>query len=294
MNENTTIANLTEENLKAMTIEERLDALNNTSSKDLAYKIQTGLESDLKAENEENVKLAVETFAHEAARDVDNFFACFIKAPYAPVRKLKQDKDSGEWSIVPAQKRISFTQVDHKYGEENKGQTIANTKYYVGMIARFTNNLYRAKAGELSEGVGKEQAIVRVQYNGTDEQKEYDFSGCSIGKLAEQLDAIVKTIMPEGKEIKTVRADVRYIMTAFATAKEGKVKTMNEQRVTLAIFDALRVRMESKAYVIESSAKCHKSKVSDRKPSDEEKSSRIPDRPESETSNNPKTEKKAA
>ena len=282
---------------EGMSIEEKLELLNAEKNREAAGKLIASISEDLKAENKETIKTAVETFAHEAARDLSNFFATFLSDPYVTVRRLKESKEDGTFSIVDGIRQVSFAEVDSVYGKENHGMTIAQSKRYVGMIARFTHNLYLNLCGDLSvktpDGKGK---VTVHKYNGQDDV--YDFSGYSINKLQEQLNTIVQTIMPEGERIPMVKADVRYLLAVNQKEKNGTrdvtLVTSNEKTIMNRIFKAMGIRKANHAYNVESKAACHKVKESNQTPAQEEQTSKIPERPEAEATLSKKSETEAA
>ena len=289
------------ETVETMTIEEKLAALNKAveekASDEIISDLVVSINNALKERNKDNVAERIGALAAMARDNRAIFWATFLENPYATVQRLSSNKDTNGYVLNDGRRRIRFEQVDTAYGDRYDGETIARSKRYVGMIARFTHNLYRAECKELSEGGA---AVVHVNFNGKAEAKtaEYDFSGYSNGALQSQLDAIANVILPDNMGIHLVKADVRYVRTAFAQVKEGKVKTMDEKTVSNLIFDAIAVRAEGKTYIVESRAKCHKdgnkTKKSERTEKQEEIMSKVPDRPEAAATLSKRAEEKAS
>ena len=277
MNANNIIINL---NGTEQTINTALEALNAEKDVGAAHVLLTALEEAVKVWNQETVKAAVDAFVHEAEQDRTTFFRDFIQDPFVEVARVKQSKDDGTYSVVPAMKQVSFSDVEKAWGKLHDG-TLAQSKRYVGMIARFTHNMHTNLCAALSE----EGPKVKVQKFRGDavEVAEYDFNGNSVGKLQGQLQAIVETILPEGMELKMVKADVRALLAAHQTEKMMEFTTAAEKKVINQIFGSMRVRMSGEAYVVKSKARCHKvprEEISERTPAQEEKTSKIPDRAE--------------
>ncbi len=262
----------------AKTAAELLDELNAVTDENIRKTIVVQLAEVLKSENKAATKTAIRALVTKYAEDQSAFWTELVNNPYAPILKLKENED-GNFELTPGKRRILFSQVDHAYGEDNNGRSIAQSKNYHRMFARLTNNLYKATCAELSE---EAKAVIRVKYHGKDEEMAVDFTGTSIGALLAQVQAIVDTIFPADQTAKMVRADVRYLLKAFTNAKEGEVKTANEKKVEAAVLDAFRVRKAEQAYKVTSTAKCHKEpKVkAERSEAVEEQTSRIPERPE--------------
>jgi len=55
-----------------------------------------------------------------------------------------------------------------------------------------------------------------------------------------------------------VKADVRALLDACTQEKDMTFKVINEDQMINKIFNSLEIRMNDKAYVITSKAKCHK------------------------------------
>lgn len=248
--------------LTALSLDEVLANLNEATEVETAETLKAYITEAIKNENKEALALSIETFAHTAHRDPALFWEAFIEEPKSPTRKLVQSEETGEWTIEAGNgRRICFCEVDAKYQEEYK-QTMANSPRYVGMLGRFVHNLYSDVCDGLKVTEKGVAPLIKVTYKGTEEVKveEYDFSGHSVKALTDQLNAIVKTIMPEGGALLMRGADVRYIREGYTKAKEGKVTTAKERIVMNLIFDALKVRKGGNAYVIESKAKIHADK----------------------------------
>lgn len=272
--------NITTTNEKTtMTAAEILEALNNEKNTDNVPKLAAALDEAVKADNAKIVHGAVMDFVRAAEQDKSVFFRSFITNPYVTIQRVKMNKETGKRELSDGKRQISFSEIEKEYGKNHDGESLAQAKRYIGMIARFTHNLHANLCGALSEDAG-DAGIVKVEtYNGVDVNiKEYDFTGNSITKLHEQLNAIVSTILPQDMELKMVKADVRAIMAAHQTEKFMEFTTAAEKKVMNQIFGAMRVRMTGKAYSVTSKALCHKKK-NKRSEKQEEKTSRIPDRP---------------
>lgn len=241
---------------------ELLEMLNDAETTAQANTLKKALAECLKEQNKEAKKIALQTFANTAERDEDLFWECFIEKPYAPTQKLTQNDETSEWEIKDGQTRLTFEEIDRTYGATRDGKTIARSKRYVGMIARFAHNLYLNTCDGLGEEADKDAKPIRVKFRGDDATtiEEFDFSGHSTANLQTQFNAILKTIMPEGGAFLMRKADVRYIREGFTNAKEGKVVTARESTVSKLIWDAVKVRKSGKAYEVNSKAKCHSDK----------------------------------
>ena len=272
-------------NTTTMSIDEMIEALNAESNVAAADKLLATLNEAVKAENKAIIAAAVESFVKSAEASPADFFRAFIADPFVNVKRVKKDSKSGEYSVVDAVRQVSFAEVETAYGKAHKGQTLAQSKRYVGMIARFTHNLHANLCGALSEEGSK---VTVSKYNGQTVE-EHDFNGTSIGKLQTQLNAIVSTILPEGMTLQMVKADVRAIMAAHQTEKFMEFTTAAEKKVLNQIFGAMRIRMAGKAYTVNSKALCHKAKESNQTPAQEERTSKIPERAEAEQTLSPES-----
>lgn len=272
-------------NTTSMSISELVEALNAENNVAAADKFLAALNEGIKAENKATIASAVESFVKSAEASPVDFFRSFIADPFVKVKRVKKDNKSGEYSLVDAVRQISFAEVENAYGNAHKGQTLAQSKRYVGMIAHFTHNLHANLCGALSE---EGQKVTVKKFNGQ-QVEEYDFTGTSIGKLQTQLNAIVSTILPEGMTIQMVKADVRAIMAAHQTEKFMEFTTAAEKKVLNQIFGAMRIRMAGNAYVVNSKAACHKAKESNQTPAQEERTSKIPERAEAEQTLSPES-----
>lgn len=278
--------NTTTIDLSAMTPDAIVQMLNEEQDLNKHAPLLKALDENLKAENKETLTAAIKTFADCAHADPDKFWTEFVQSSFATLRKLSVDENAEErYNLKPVQRRILFTQIDKAYAENFNGETIANAKNYVRMIARLTDNLHRAECANLSEETGKDCAVIRATYHGEggEEMKEVDFSGTSVNKLTAQIQAIVDTIMPKGQSVRIVKADTRYIQDVFTSGKEGTIRTGNEKAVEAAIWVAVRKRKNGEAYEVRSMAKCHKepkAKKSERTEKQEEVMSKVPERPE--------------
>lgn len=266
-NVNTTATTTTTEaaeviDLSVYSISELLEMLNDADTTTQVNALKKALTERIKEDNKEAKKIALQTFANTADRDEKLFWDCFIDAPYAPTKRLVQDDETNEWEIKDGQTRLTFEDVDKVYGEKRDGKTIARSKRYVGMISRFTHNLYSATCNGLSEEAEKCAKVVKVKFKGDEAAtiEEFDFSGNSTKDLQAQLNAILKTIMPEGGAFLLKKSDVRYIREGFTKANEGKVTTARESTVSKLIWDAVKVCKSGKPYEVVSKAKCHAEK----------------------------------
>lgn len=248
--------------LSVYSVSEILEMLNDAETTAQANTLKKALTERLKEDNKEAKKTALQTFANTAGRDESLFWECFIEAPYAPTQRLVQNEETAEWEIKDGKTRITFEDIDKVYSETHDGQTIARSKRYVGMVARFTHNLYAATCNGLSEEAEKCAKVVKVKFKGDEATtiEEFDFSGNSTKDLQNQLNAIIKTIMPEGGAFLMKKSDVRYIREGFTKANEGKVTTARESAVSKLIWDAVKVCKSGKPYEVVSKAKCHAEK----------------------------------
>lgn len=210
-----------------------------------------------------NEKLKEESEANKNARIAEllemekvKLFIEFINNPCYESMKLKTDRDSGEFTIINRSRQIRFRQLDMAYAEKTKEKTLTNSLRYYGMVSLFTHNLGKNIAGELSEGVKK---VTVSTYNGKPEN-EFDFSGNSITALEKQLNAIAETILPAEICPKMLKADVKAIKAACVKEKMLNFTLQNENAIINKIFNAFEIRMNDKAYTLNSKAECHKVK----------------------------------
>lgn len=263
------------------TLEQAVDLLNQSRGDAIEGTVIAALMEGIKVENQERVKAAVADFAELAHEDREKFWDQYIQSPFAEIVKLKEDRANSQYELVTAQRRIFFEAVDHAYWDAHK-DTIAGDRHYEWMVQRFTHNLHKGVCERLSEDAKK---VITVQGHFKDSPDvKVDFSGTSINKLREQLQAIVNAILPEGRRPRVAKADVRYIQECFSSGKNRRTKTGSERDVLALVFDAVYVRTNDVAYEVRSMAKCHRtprSEISERSDAQEEKASRIPDRAES-------------
>ena len=246
MKENTNITKALDE----LSVDELLSAINGSDEcRDFERsEYIERLNTVLKEEKTESINSDILTFAHAAAKDTTAFFDTFIDHPYASYRKVKIDKDTGDYELVSALARITFEQVARKYKDTYK-QNLARSERYVGMISRFTYNLYRKTHKELLDGLDCDSAVKKYTGKVTSKIGEYDFSSTGNDALCRQLNAIVAHILPEDyTQMSFKNADVRYILTGFANAKEGEIKYAGEALVTRLIWDAVKVRKATAQY----------------------------------------------
>lgn len=295
MNTNTTTTENTKtENTKTIeelyadkTAAELVELLNKTEDKTAFDALLKVVEDKLKDENKLAVKAAITAFAYSANADVSAFWDGFIRKPYVTVSKLAENKETGEFSIESAGRRVQFSKIDAAYQEMYNGETIANAKNYLRMIARITDNLYRATCTDLSKDLDRNQAVIKVaaKIDGETTMRNVDFTKTSNGGICEQMQAFVDTVLPDGQRVLLRNADVNYIRLSVANGKNGKVVTGKETMVENLIFDAIAKRYTQTAYEVESKAAIHKAdkpKKSDRSEKQEEATSKIPERPEAE------------
>lgn len=281
---------------------ELVAVLNKADDKETVKALRDLVEEKVKAENKALVKAGVKAFAMSANDNLTAFWNSFIRNPYVPAIKLTENDETGEFSIEPTTKYVLFSKVDAVYQDEFNGESIANAKNYLRMIARITDNLYRATCSDLSNGVDRNLAVVRVKavIDGETTMREIDFTKTSNSGICEQMQAFVDTVMPDGQRVLLRNADVTYVRLSIANGKNGKVVTGKEGAVERLMFDAIAKRYTQTAYEVESKAACHKSKddnkKSERTEKQEEATSKIPERPEATAtlSKKNKTEKKAA
>ena len=270
------------------TAAEVLNILNGTDDRNLHKPIIEIIEKKLQEENKKTVKAGLENFANMAKDNSDQFWTTFINEPFVPARKFTENKD-GTYALEPVKRKVNFSQIDKVYGDLNDGKTIAESKNYVRMLDHITNNLYRQTCADLSTEAGEKCAVVRVAANieGEKTMREVDFSKASKSALKTQIQAFLDTTMPDNVRPLVCSADVNYILKAFETAKDGIVKTAKEKRTETIIWEAVKIRANKRAYTVESQADCHKDpnakkevKKSEFTESQEEKTSKIPERPE--------------
>lgn len=207
-----------------------------------------------KEQTAENIKARIsEILGMESDRVA--MFTEFINNPMAPTVRMKQDPNTGEYSVAEGEKQISFVALEKAY-EAMGGKTLAQSKHYYAMLTYFVDNLTRNIAGDLSEQVKKVQAPNLT----TKEEKpaEYDFSGISVNALEAQLNALVSTILPAEMSIKMKRVDVKALKQAATSEKMMKFRMNDEARMLNKVFAAVRIRMNDEAYELTSKAKAHK------------------------------------
>lgn len=266
------------------TAQELCDILNQTADRNEHAPIKAAIEAKLQDENKAAIKAEVETFARTARKDETLFWANLVMNPYATIYTLTESEE-GEYSLSERNRRLTFSQIDKRYQELYNGQTIANEKNYVRMIARITNNLYRNTCSDLSADAGEDRAVIRVAaiIDGETTMREVDFSKASKTAIKAQIQAYVDTIMPEAQRVLICSADVNYIIKGFDNAKDGTVKTANEKKVEILIFDSIKSLYTKEAYKVESKAACHKQpepKKSERTEKQEEIMSKVGERAE--------------
>ena len=192
------------------------------------------------------------------AMERNPFFVEFINNPLYTAFKLGIDKESEDYTIVERPRQIGFKQLDDAYAKLGKDtKTLANSMRYYGMISLFVHNLARNIAGDLS--VENHKVTVPEFYG--EKECEFDFSGCSMVALESQLNAIINAILPQEIAPKMLKADVKAIRLACVQDKMLKFTIQNEARIINKIFNAIEIRMNEKAYTLESRAHCHKAKA---------------------------------
>lgn len=281
-----------------MTAAEVVAILNDTEDKNLHAPILTAIDEKIKTENKASLTAAIKSFVKTANEDKTLFWDEFIRNPYAPAVKLSMNKETGEYSLEPTTKYILFSKVDSVYQDEFNGESIANAKNYLRMIARITDNLYRATCSDLSAGVDRSLAVVRVKatIDGETTMREVDFTKTSNGGICEQMQAFVDTVMPDGQRVLLRNADVNYVRLSIANGKNGNVVTGKEGAVERLMFDAIAKRYTNSAYTVESKAACHKEpkQKNERTEKQEEVMSKVPERPEAAATLSKNAEKKSA
>lgn len=276
-------------NTTSMSISELVEAIKTENDSTIKDTMVQALREKVKADNDANIKVAVETFAHYAAQNVTAFFDAFLTDATVGVKKVSQDAKTMEWKVTDARKTISFTEVEKVFRQENGSKSLARSMHYVGLTARFLHNLYVFTCSALSEDAKK---VAMSKYNGP-AITEADFAKASKSQLHKQLQAIVDEILPEGYVLKMNRADVNALILAFTRNKELDFKTVNEAALLRSIFAAMRTRKAGRSYSVESKAACHKAKESNQTPAQEERTSKIPERAEAEQTLSPNGSTKA-
>lgn len=241
---------------KAKTAEELVSELNAkraTLTQPEIAPLTSAINEKLKAENGE---AKTEYIKALLSTDKITMFNTFIDVPCYTVKRLTNDKDTGDFVLVDGKRQLNFAQLDSAYEKENDGNTLANAKNYHRMVANFTHNIGVKIAGDLSEDKDVKKVCIPV-YQG-EKETEVDFSKASITALETQLNAIVTTILPNEICAKMLRSDVRAICQAATQEKMLCFTLKNEIRILNSIFNAIRIRKNNEAYTLESKAKCHK------------------------------------
>lgn len=244
-------------------IESKIVRLNEKFSQELFQEIKT----DVTSKNRETKTSIISAFLTTGTEDKTTMFRNFINNQDYEALSLRPDIKNGGYKLSKSNRQIDFADLELAYSEAHDGEgTLANSKLYHGMVARFLNNImiYNAsaigdgKASKHSENGGKTVSIPAFNSEASKEYKEIDFTSTSICGMKDQLDTIVKEILPEDLKIQMVKADVRALLSACKSEKRMKFKGVNETQLLGKIFDCMEIRMNGKAYEIKSVANCHK------------------------------------
>lgn len=184
------------------------------------------------------------------AMELKPMFIDFINNQTITRIKVTENKERTEFIIGDSVTKISFLQL-----EEKSENPLCKGVYFKLMVI-FMHNLYKSTATE---------ANFNTSFSLNDEYaqlvKKYDFGKTSMVELEKQLNAILEKLLPEGLEIKAIKADVKYLLRAIGNTNDsGKTIIIQEKTFVKYLFAALDHRMNKKAYEVESKMTAHKSK----------------------------------
>lgn len=211
-----------------------------------------------------------EIYAKLFAMDNDKkaLFVEFINNQSYEIDKLKENKKTGLYELIKGTRQLSFCDLDKAYAktfedESNPAKnieihTLANSLRYVGLTGLFLNNLMTDFATEISTKNAKVKVPTLGKKADDGKEIEVDFAANSNNALVAQLNAIVATILPQDLEVTMIKADIRALKQAFTKEKSMKFTTIKEVAMINKIFNCIEIRMNGKAYEVDSQAIAHK------------------------------------
>lgn len=185
------------------------------------------------------------------ALDTLDLFNTYIDNRFVTLKKLKLDGKSNEYSIVDNEKQLSFLQI------EKAADKAICKGIYEKLTSLFMDNLTKILQDEQTvKGISMEKLALKDEYR--ELRTTYKFDQLSMVELEKQLNTILSFLLPDGLEIKAIKADVKYLKNAIGTTKQGKTSIMQEKTFINELFTMLYYRKNKLAYEFQSKMTAHK------------------------------------
>ena len=222
-------------------------------------------EQAIKAENMRRVDVRVEALVNLFVKSPVEFWAEYLNNATVPVLRLT-DKTNDDglqvYSATEVNKYVSFGRLETAYRKlGDKHVTMARVPSVYRMLAYFTDNLTRYACHEM--GVPERKVSVPVfNYNQKkgitpDDRKTLDFSKVNNQALANQLDAIVMNLLPEGFCPHMRKCDLEIVRNHHFNNKARFSKANSEANTIENILEVVRLRINNAALTVKSGAVCH-------------------------------------
>lgn len=232
----------------------------------------------LKVENDARISARIDKLLDLYSKSAVDFWTEYVNAPTLEVLRLVQDPKSKEYSATPTSKYVSFGRIEKAYREkDDKNVTMAASPKVYRMISYFVDNLGKIIAGDLSNDDKGTKKVIAPTFNynlkakdvnkvtSPADRKELDFSGLSVGAMADQLNHIVNAMFPADFVPPLRKADFRAIKQFATGNKLRNAKLSNEAAFLENFFEAVRVRKNELEYTMTSGATCHRVKTEESK-----------------------------
>ena len=257
MNTNIDIA-ISELTSNTESVTAKVERLNKEFSKTLFDEIK----EQISKANDKTKLEVINSFIEIGKTNMSPMFKDFINNPEYTAQSLRPNASTGKYEIKPSKRQISFVCLESVYvkSSDGKKESLAQSNLYHSMVARFLHNL----SVKFCDDLGTSNGGVKVNtpiFHGEEIKKEsdgVDFTKTTIDGLKDQLNEIVTEILPEELQIHMVKADVRALGSSCKRERKMSFKIVSEDELLDKIFNSMEIRMNGKAYVVESNAKCHK------------------------------------
>jgi DNA-binding FrmR family transcriptional regulator len=168
------------------------------------------------------------------------------------IKRLTQDAEN-RYELSDSCKQLSFVQI------VKKAETPICSSVYMDLVSFFMDNLYRAKKDEMTvKGLSGVAPCLKIECAKNRKDNHPVFKDHTFTAMEKQLNLVLDAILPEGMNIKAVKADVKYLMEAVSNTKKGKTVIIREDTFVNEIFTMLYHRKNKIAYEFQSKMNAHK------------------------------------
>lgn len=197
-----------------------------------------------------------------AKTDKKAMFVEYINNRFVEHLQIDIDEENKECALKEKQTILSFHQID-----KSSGHTLTKKSGYMKVVSVFLHNIVQnialdtkvtntstpTQTPSLNDVFKKE--LKQEFYNTGD----IDYGNYSMISLEKQINDIVNNyILPDDYTIKLIKADVKYLQAAIATAKNGTISIGQERKIMNELFCVLHHRTNNLGYDIISKLDAHK------------------------------------